>query len=130
MEFDKEALDEILRVTAGYPYFLQEWGHAVWLKADHPPITKGVVEAPHDDAIKRLDAQFFRVRLDRMTPTEKKYMRALAELGPGSHRSGDVARVYGAQEVASVAPIRANRNCPRSPMRSSASGCRLRGELR
>jgi hypothetical protein len=107
VEFEKEALDEILHVTAGYPYFLQEWGHAVWLKAEQPPITKEVVEASHSDAIKRLDASFFRVRLDRMTPTEKKYMRALAELGPGSHRSGDVARVYGAQ-VASVAPIRAN----------------------
>jgi hypothetical protein len=42
-----------------------------------------------------------------MTPTEKKYMRALAELGVGPHRSGDIARVYGA-EVTSVAPIRAN----------------------
>lgn len=107
MEFEKEALDEILRVTAGYPYFLQRWGHAVWLKADRPPITKGVFEASYDDAIKGLDASFFRVRLDRMTPTEKRYMRALAELGPGPHRSGDVARVYGAQ-AASVAPVRAN----------------------
>jgi AAA ATPase domain len=107
VEFDAAALDEILRITQGYPYFLQEWGHAVWLAADTSPITKQVVERAYDDAIRRLDANFFRVRLDRMTPTEKKYMRALAELGPGSHRSGDVARVYGAQ-VASVAPIRAN----------------------
>jgi hypothetical protein len=107
VEFEPGALDEILRVTAGYPYFLQEWGHAVWLAAERSPITRKVVEASYDDAIKRLDASFFRVRLDRMTPTEKRYMRALAELGPGPHRSGDVARVYGAQ-VASVAPIRAN----------------------
>jgi hypothetical protein len=107
VEFEQEALDEILRVTAGYPYFLQEWGHAVWLAAESSPIKKIVVETSYGDAIARLDGSFFRVRLDRMTPTEKKYMRALAELGPGPHRSGDVARVYGAQ-VASVAPIRAN----------------------
>lgn len=107
VEFEQEALDEILRVTAGYPYFLQEWGHAVWLAAERSPIKKIVVETSYGDAIARLDGSFFRVRLDRMTPTEKKYMRALAELGPGPHRSGDVARVYGAQ-VASVAPIRAN----------------------
>lgn len=107
IEFETAALDEILNVTSCYPYYLQEWGHAVWLAAQTSPISRTVVEASYDDAIRRLDASFFRVRLDRMTPTEKKYMRALAELGPGSHRSGDVARVYGAQ-VASVAPIRAN----------------------
>ncbi len=107
VEFENEALEEIIRVTAGYPYFLQEWGHSVWLKARHSPIAKAIVDISYDDAIRRLDASFFRVRLDRMTPTQKKYMRALAELGHGPHRSGDVARVYGA-EVASVAPIRAN----------------------
>ena len=105
VDFDDDAVKEILRVTAGYPYFLQEWGHAVWLKAEHSPITKSVVEASYPDAIRNLDRSFFRVRLDRMTPTEKKYMRAMAELGPGSHRSGDIARIYGAQ-VTSVAPTR------------------------
>jgi hypothetical protein len=107
VEFEDAALDEIVRVTAGYPYFLQEWGHAVWLRAIGSPITKDVVETSYHDAIRSLDTSFFRVRLDRMTPTEKKYMRALAELGVGPHRSGDIARVYGAQ-VTSVAPIRAN----------------------
>jgi len=51
------------------------------------------------------DASFFRVRLDRMTPTERKYMRAMARLGPGPHRSGDIAREYGAA-VTSIAAIR------------------------
>jgi hypothetical protein len=105
VEFEAAALDEIIRVTSGYPYFLQEWGHWVWQQAERSPITKKVVLASHEAVIRHLDASFFRVRLDRMTPTEKRYMRAMAELGPGSHRSGDIARVYGAA-VTSVAPIR------------------------
>jgi hypothetical protein len=105
--FQPDALDEIVKVTQGYPYFLQEWGHVVWLRAQQSPIDKRVIVEAYPDAIRKLDDSFFRVRLDRMTPTEKKYMRAMAELGPGSHRSGDVAREYGAL-VTSVAPIRAS----------------------
>jgi hypothetical protein len=52
-----------------------------------------------------LDASFFRVRFDRLTPSEKRYLRAMAELGPGPHRSGDIAETLGAQ-VRSVAPLR------------------------
>lgn len=108
VDFTDDALDEIVRLTAGYPYFLhflQEWGHFVWRQADTSPIAKAAVLASHDVVIRHLDASFFRVRLDRMTPTEKRYMRAMAELGTGAHRSGDIARVYGAK-VTSVAPIR------------------------
>lgn len=105
VQFNADALDEILAVTACYPYFIQEWGHFAWLSAAQSPITKEDVIESHKLAISQLDQSFFRVRLDRMTPTERKYMRALAELGPGSHRSGDIARVYGAN-VTSVAPLR------------------------
>lgn len=105
VDFIAQALDEIVRVTAGYPYFLQEWGHFVWRQAETSPISKATVLASHDAVIQHLDASFFRVRLDRMTPTEKRYMRAMAKLGPDAHRSGDIARIYGAK-VTSVAPIR------------------------
>ena len=56
-------------------------------------------------AIKKLDGSFFRVRFDRLTPREKEYLRALAELGPGAHRSGDIADTLGVR-VQSVAPLR------------------------
>ena len=105
VDYTPDAVDEILRVTSRYPYFLQEWGHFAWLSAQSSPITKDDVVRSHVLAIAKLDQSFFRVRLDRMTPTERKYMRALAQLGPGSHRSGDVAREYGAN-VTSVAPLR------------------------
>ena len=107
VEYVPDALDEILRVTARYPYLLQEWGHFAWLTADASPITKADVVRSHDKALAKLDQSFFRVRLDRMTPTERQYIRALAELGPGAHRSGDIARIYGAR-VTSVAPLRSS----------------------
>ena len=107
VDLEQEAVDEIYRVTQGYPYFLQEWGYVTWNLAPASPITRAHVEAAEPEAIRRLDESFFRVRLDRMTPTEKRYMRAMAHLGAGPHRSGEVAQVYGAQ-VTTVAPIRAN----------------------
>ena len=105
VDYEPDALDEILRVTSCYPYFIQEWGHFAWLTAETSPITQADVIKSHPFVISKLDQGFFRVRLDRMTPTERRYMRALAELGPGSHRSGDIAKTYGAH-VTSVAPIR------------------------
>lgn len=105
VDYTPDALDEILRVTSCYPYFIQEWGHFAWTIAQASPITLADVVRSHDIAIAKLDQSFFRVRLDRMTPTERRYMRALAELGPGSHRSGDIAKAYGAH-VTSVAPLR------------------------
>jgi hypothetical protein len=63
VEFEDDALNEIVRVTSGYPYFLQEWGHAVWRQAKTTPITKEVVLASHATVIDHLDASFFRVRL-------------------------------------------------------------------
>ncbi len=89
--FDEGAIAEILRQTLGYPYFLQEWGKHSWDVADESPI--GAMNAEHatERALAELDASFFRVRFDRLTPAEKRYLRAMAELGPGPHRSGDIA---------------------------------------
>jgi hypothetical protein len=103
--FEAAALEEILKVTQGYPYFLQEWGHHCWNIATRSPITLGVVKNSHDAVLARLDQNFFRVRFDRLTPREKDYLRAMAELGPNAHRSGEVADLMGV-EVRSVAPLR------------------------
>ncbi|HLS54821.1 MAG TPA: ATP-binding protein [Zeimonas sp.] len=104
--FTAAALDEILRQTRGYPYFLQEWGKHAWDCADASPITIDDVRCANERAIAELDMSFFRVRFDRLAPSEKRYLRAMAELGPGPHRSGDIAQAMG-REVQTVAPIRA-----------------------
>ncbi len=103
--FDPDATFEILRQTNGYPYFLQEWGKHSWDVADASPIALGDAQRATAAALAELDASFFRVRFDRLTPAQKSYMRAMAELGPGPHRSGDVAHVL-KRTVSMVAPLR------------------------
>lgn len=105
VEYTPEAMNRILRDTQGYPYFLQEWGKHVWDVADESPIEEADVEQASKLATAALDESFFRVRFDRMTPTQKLYLRAMAELGPGPHRSGDIAEVLG-RKVTSLGPIR------------------------
>jgi hypothetical protein len=100
-----EALEKIVSETRGYAYFLQEWGKHAWDAAGSSPITLRDVEAASRSAIAALDESFFRVRLDRLTAAEKKYLRAMAELGPGPHRSGDIARKLDRQ-VTSLGPTR------------------------
>jgi len=102
---DEAALDAIFAQTQGYPYFLQEWGKHSWDAADASPITAADVEAAAVSALAELDASFFRVRFDRLTPAEKRYLRAMAERGAGPHRSGEVAEALGVK-VSSVAPTR------------------------
>ena len=104
-DFTDEALDEIIQLTQGYPYFLQEWGYQAWNHAPHSPIQLADVQRATPRVIERLDANFFRVRFDRLTPREKDYLRALAELGAEPQRSGDVAAVLGVK-VQTVAPLR------------------------
>ncbi len=101
------AVDEILKQTQGYPYFLQEWGKHVWNIAIESPITSQDAIDATSAALAELDASFFRVRFDRLTPTEKRYVRAMAELGAGPHRSGDIAARLG-KVVSTTAPTRAS----------------------
>jgi AAA ATPase domain len=106
VKFEDGALKEILQQTQSYPYFLQEWGKHSWQCATTSPISANDVESATELAISELDASFFRVRFDRLTPSEKRYLRAMAELGPGPHRSGAIAHLL-KKEVQTVAPTRA-----------------------
>lgn len=105
VEFDSAALDEILAQTQGYPYFLQEWGKNAWSIAPSSPITADHVRVATVHALADLDASFFRVRFDRLTPAEKNYLRAMATLGAGPHRSGDIAAEL-VRKVNSLGPTR------------------------
>lgn len=104
--FEDGALAEILDQTKAYPYFLQEWGKHSWQCASDSPITRENACSATNFAIQELDASFFRVRFDRLTPAEKKYLRAMAEQGEGPHRSGDIAHLLN-RDVQAVAPTRA-----------------------
>jgi hypothetical protein len=104
---EADALHEIFRLTKGYPYFLQEWGYQAWNHAVASPIGLQIVNETTELVTHRLDENFFRVRFDRLTPREKQYLRAMAELGPGPHRSADIADKLGAK-ITTLGPVRAS----------------------
>lgn len=104
-EIEPAALERIVAVTHGYPYFLQEWGKHSWNTAQESPITSADVDAASESATDALDKNFFRVRFDRLTPREQDYLRAMAELGPGPHRSGAIAEALGST-VEKMGPLR------------------------
>ena len=106
VSFDDDAALEIIAKTQGYPYFLQEWGKHVWDAASLSPITLEDVERASQLTIASMDESFFKVRLDRTTPAEKRYLRAMADLGAGPHRSGDIATKLG-KIASSLGPVRA-----------------------
>jgi hypothetical protein len=105
VKINEDALQNIINRTHGYPYFLQEWGKHAWDTAAKSPITRADTDVASRAAIAALDESFFRVRFDRLTPMEKKYLRAMAELGPGPHRSGDIAEQLD-RKVTSLGPTR------------------------
>lgn len=106
-DFTDQAIQKIYDLTEGYPYFIQEWGFHAWLAADSNQIGVADVDKATPNAIAQLDRSFFRVRFDRLTPAEKKYLRGMAQLGPGPHRSGDIAAQLGVK-VNSTGPVRAS----------------------
>ncbi len=105
MKVNDDALQRIIEETRCYPYFLQEWGKHSWDMADASPIELSDVAQASAAAIAALDESFFRVRFDRLTPSEKRYLRAMAEIGPGPHRSGDIADQL-KRNVTSLGPTR------------------------
>ena len=106
IEIEAAVLDAIVARTKGYPYFLQVWGRHIWDVAETSPITRADVPIASAQAIADLDQNFFLVRFGRLTPLEKKYLRAMSELGAGPHRSGDIAQTLN-RKVSSLAPTRA-----------------------
>ena len=105
--FTSDALREIFRLTRGYPYFLQEWGYQSWNMAEASPITLDVVHAATERVIRRLDENFFRVRFERLTPSEKNFLRAMASLASDARRTGDIADALGVKAT-SLGPTRAS----------------------
>jgi len=107
IHFEETAIDEITRLTQGYPYFIQEWGYQSWNTATDSSILLDDIKKATKKVIPHLDKNFFRVRFDRLTPTEKKFLKAMADLGTGPHKSGDIAGQLGLK-INSIGPTRAN----------------------
>lgn len=107
VEYQRRATDRVLELTEGYPYFLQEYGKHAWNVAPGPTIRRADIERAHHIAQLELDESFFRVRIGRATKAELAYLAAMADLGPGPHRSGEIAAKLGRPGPEGVAPTRA-----------------------
>ena len=103
---DARAVQAIVEYTEGYPYFIQEFGRAVWNHAEGEGITVSDAQAAQGVVETELDESFFRTRIQRCTVEERRYMRAMAELGAAAQKASDVADVLG-KTSQEVAPLRA-----------------------
>lgn len=93
--YEDDAVSAIVTYTEGYPYFLQEYGNLLWDLTDAAPVTLDDVESAREAVEAKLDGSFFRVRAERTTELELRYMRAMAELGPEPQQAKDVAELLG-----------------------------------
>ena len=93
--YEKAAVEAIVAYTEGYPYFLQEYGNVLWDLAETSPLTATAVRDAREAVEAKLDSGFFRVRAERTTDLELRYMRAMAELGPEPQQARDVAALLG-----------------------------------
>lgn len=105
VEFASNAVARAIEWTAGYPFFIQQLGKHAWNAAGKSPITLEDVDAAIPIAQEALDASLYEVRVQRATPAERRYMRAMAELGGGPYRSGAVAGKLG-QSSAALSQLR------------------------
>ena len=104
--FESDALDELVRLSGGYPFFIQSYGKHVWDVADDSPIAPDDVDLSAPRAYRELVDSFFRPRYDRATPAERRYMHTMAELGDGAVSSTDVAARLGHDQPSRVSPQR------------------------
>jgi AAA ATPase domain len=105
VEYSPDALAKALEWTAGYPFYIQQLGKHAWNLATESPITVDDVERAVPVAQAALDKSIYEVRMQRATEGERRYMRAMAELGAGPYRSGQVAEKVG-QSVTQASPTR------------------------
>jgi len=98
--YDEKAVERTLELTQGYPFYLQEYGKHIWNLAPASPITERDVEAAAPRADESLDRGIYEVRIQRATIKERRYLRAMAELGVGPYKVGAVANAMGSTTTA------------------------------
>ncbi len=108
VSFEPEVLKEIFKKACGYPYFIQEWGYQVWNHAQKSLITLEVAYSASLTVICRLDKNFFRVRFNRLTPKEKEFLRAMAEIEGENKRTNSVVSALGLERSSDISPTRSN----------------------
>jgi len=105
VSWDPVAVDRVIELTEGYPFFLQEYGRRVWAQDDSPKITLDDVEAARPVVEAELDEEFYENRVGRLTESERRYVSAIAHLGDGPQRVREIAELMG-RTTSSLSPVR------------------------
>jgi hypothetical protein len=98
--YNEAAIALTLELTQGYPFYIQEYGKHIWNLARSSPITPKDVETARPRAEEALDRGIYEVRIQRATQKERRYLRAMAELGSGPYKVGAVAKAMGSTTTA------------------------------
>ncbi len=107
VRIERDALNTIVERTQGYPFFLQEWAAMAWDQADGETIKLPDVEKSYQDTIAKLDEGFFKVRVDRLTKSELRFVRAMAAIGDSPYAMSDIAAAMD-RTLGSLSPTRAS----------------------
>lgn len=102
VEFEEEAARRVVRESAGYPYFIQEYGLELWNTVEEPPIRSADLDTIREIVNDSLARNFFAPRFQLATDTEQRYLAAMAALGDPPYRSSEVATVSGARDQRGV----------------------------
>lgn len=89
--FAPDAMDQLASAAGGYPYFIQEYGKAIWDLAPTTPFTRTDAELAIETGRSQLDSGFFPARWERATRSERSYLRAMAEDGGKASSTKSVA---------------------------------------
>ncbi len=95
VSYAKDALARIVELSGCYAAFVQAYGKEAWNMAPRSPIEFADVQAAEHVVQNKLDDEFFHVRFEKATPAERRYMAAMADLGDGPYRTGEVAKRLG-----------------------------------
>jgi hypothetical protein len=106
VDYDEKAPREVVGESAGYPYFIQEYGLELWNHAEQSPISLADLETVREIVTDSLERSFFGPRFQLASDAEQRYLAAMAALGEPPYRSSDVATRYGASDTRGVSVFR------------------------
>lgn len=92
---DDDAAELVYRRSGGYPYFIQEWGYQLWNFVEHNPVTRKDVETVDSVVTEQLDGNFFHVRMERLTPSERMFLRTMATFDGPTVKMADISSALG-----------------------------------
>jgi hypothetical protein len=100
--FEPDAVAAVVAESAGYPYFLQEYGRELWNHVDGSPVTAADVATVREVVRDALARDFFGTRFGLATDAEQRYLAAMAALGAPPYRTRAVAEAFGAADQRAV----------------------------